>query len=118
MTNILVTGGAGYIGSHTCKALSQAGYNPITYDNLSMGHKHAVKWGPHEVGDIRDTETLSATLEKYKPEAVIHFASKIVVSESVKEPESYYDNNVNGTASLLNVMQTHSVNLVELRRLD
>ena len=112
MINILVTGGAGYIGSHTCKALSQAGYHPITYDNLSNGHKHNVKWGPLEIGDIRDQETLSAAFEKYKPEAVIHFASKIVVSESVKEPESYYDNNVNGTVSLLKVMQTYSVNKI------
>jgi UDP-glucose-4-epimerase GalE len=112
MKNILVTGGAGYIGSHTCKALAQAGYNPITFDNLSAGHEHAVKWGPLEIGDIRDSEILSAVFKQYQPEAVIHFASKIVVSESVKEPESYYDNNVNGTASLLNVMQTHSVNAI------
>ena len=110
--NIIVTGGAGYIGSHTCKALSQTGHTPITYDNLSSGHEHAVKWGPLEIGDIRDEEKLSAIFEKYNPEAVIHFASKIVVSESVKEPESYYDNNVNGTASLLSVMQTHSVNKI------
>ena len=112
MKNILVTGGAGYIGSHTCKALSIAGYNPVTYDNLSMGHEHAVKWGPLEIGDIRDKETLSVVFEKYNPKAVIHFASKIVVSESVKEPESYYDNNVNGTANLLTVMKTHSVNKI------
>ncbi len=112
MVNILVTGGAGYIGSHTCKALSQAGYTPITYDNLSTGHEHAVKWGPLEIGDIRDESALSAIFEKYKLEAVIHFASKIVVSESVKEPESYYDNNVNGTASLLKVMHAQSVNKI------
>ena len=112
MKNILITGGAGYIGSHTCKALAQAGYNPITFDNLSAGHKHAVKWGPLEIGDIRDSEALSKVFKKYKTEAVIHFASKIVVSESVREPESYYDNNVNGTLSLLNVMQTHSINVI------
>lgn len=110
--NILVTGGAGYIGSHTCKALSKAGYKPITFDNMSTGHEHAVKWGPLEVGDIRDAETLSAVFQKYKPEAVIHFASKIVVSESVKVPDSYYDNNVNGTLSLLNAMKTHAVNSI------
>lgn len=112
MKNILVTGGAGYIGSHTCKALAQAGYNPITFDNLSTGHKHAVKWGPLEIGDIRDSEKLSAAFKKHNPEAVIHFASKIVVSESVKEPDDYYDNNVNGTLSLLNVMRAHSVNAI------
>lgn len=114
MKNILVTGGAGYIGSHTCKALSKAGYAPITFDNLSTGNEHAVKWGPLEIGDIRDTEKLSAAFKKYKPEAVIHFASKIVVSESVKEPEVYYDNNVNGTGSLLKVLQTQSVNKIIL----
>lgn len=112
MKNILVTGGAGYIGSHTCKALAQAGYNPITFDNLSTGHEHAVKWGPLETGDIRDNEELSAVFKKYNPEAIIHFASKIVVSESVKEPDDYYDNNVNGTLSLLNVMRAHSVNTI------
>jgi UDP-arabinose 4-epimerase len=107
MKNILVTGGAGYIGSHTCKALAKAGYNPITYDNLSTGHKHAVKWGPLQVGDIRDSEKLSAVFIQYKPEAVIHFASKIVVSESVNNPDEYYDNNVNGTLNILNVMRSH-----------
>lgn len=112
MKNILVTGGAGYIGSHTCKALAQAGYKPIVFDNLSSGHKHAVKWGPLEVGDIRDKEKLSAVFDKYKPEAVIHFASKIVVSESVKIPDEYYDNNVNGTLSLLNVMKQHLVKAI------
>jgi len=109
MTNILITGGAGYIGSHTCKALSKAGYKPITFDNLSTGYEHAVNWGPLEVGDIRDTERLSAVFQQYKPEAVIHFASKIVVSESVKVPDVYYDNNVKGTQSLLDVMKTHEV---------
>ncbi len=112
MKNILVTGGAGYIGSHACKALAKAGYKPITFDNLSTGHEHAVKWGPLEIGDIRDTGKLSLVFEQYKPEAVIHFASKIVVSESVKAPDEYYDNNVNGTLSLLNVMKTHSVNAI------
>jgi UDP-arabinose 4-epimerase len=112
MKNILVTGGAGYIGSHTCKALSNAGYKPITYDNLSTGHQHAVKWGPLEVGDIRDTEKLLAIFKQYKPEAVIHFASKIMVSESVKLPDIYYDNNVNGTLSLLNVMKSQAVNSI------
>ncbi len=112
MKNILVTGGAGYIGSHTCKELSKAGYNPITYDNLSTGHEHAVKWGPLEIGDIRDVEKLAAVFQQYKPEAAIHFASKIVVSESVKIPDEYYDNKGNGTLSLLNVMRAQSVNSI------
>ncbi len=81
----------------------------MTYDNLSNGHKPNVKWGPLEIGDIRDAVKLSAAFEKYNPEAVIHFASKIVVSESVKEPESYYDNRVNDTKNFLEQMQKHSV---------
>jgi UDP-glucose-4-epimerase GalE len=112
MKNILVTGGAGYIGSHTCKVLAKAGYKPVTFDNLSTGHRHTVKWGPLEVGDVRDTEKISTVLKQYKPEAVIHFASKIVVSESANFPDEYYDNNVNGTLSLLNAMKMHPVNAI------
>ena len=67
MTNVLVTGGAGYIGAHTCKALSQAGYTPIAYDNLSNGHPEAVRWGPLEIGDILDRERLEATFRQWRP---------------------------------------------------
>jgi len=75
MKKILVTGGAGYIGSHACKSLAKLGYEPITYDNLTYGHEWAVKWGPFEQGDISDRERLDEVLEKYKPVAIMHFAA-------------------------------------------
>ena len=106
---ILVTGGAGYIGSHCAKALAAAGYEPITYDNLSTGHRDFVKWGPLVEGDIRDLGALSQAFEKYKPVAVMHFASLIAVGESVIRPELYYDINVTGTLVLLNAMHAAGV---------
>lgn len=99
--NILVTGGAGFIGSHACKALAQRGYLPVTYDNLSRGHREAVKWGPLEIGDITDGGRLSAVLTQYRPAAVMHFAALAYVDESVREPLRYYRNNVSGSAALL-----------------
>jgi len=102
---ILVTGGAGYIGSHTCKILRRAGYNPVVYDNLSMGHRHAVKWGELEEGDVRDTARLVEVIEKHKPEAVMHFAAFIAAGESMTNPGKYFDNNVGGTLGLLQAMQ-------------
>jgi UDP-glucose-4-epimerase GalE len=101
MKTVLVTGGAGYIGAHTCKGLFNAGYNPITYDNLSTGHKEFVKWGELVVGDLHDTEKLTKILMKYKPMAVIHFAASAYVGESVENPFKYYRNNVGGTLSLI-----------------
>ena len=98
---ILVTGGAGYIGSHACKALAAAGMEPVVYDNLSRGNRWAVKWGPLEVGDIGDPARVGAVLEQYKPAAVIHFAAFAYVGESVENPNLYYLNNVCGSASLL-----------------
>ena len=74
MKNVLVTGGAGYIGSHACKALAKSGYFPIAYDNMIYGNQWAVQWGPHEKGDIRDKERIREVMEKYKPDSVIHFA--------------------------------------------
>ena len=79
---VLVTGGAGYIGSHTCKALAQAGYQPVVYDNLMHGHAWAVKWGPLEAGDIRDASRLGEVFSLYKPAAVLHFAGLAYVGES------------------------------------
>lgn len=107
--NILITGGAGYIGSHTSKALSQHGYTPITYDNLSTGHRYAVKWGPLEEDDINDSQRLAEVISKFKPEAVIHFAAHSLVGESVENPAKYYSNNVGGTLSLLKAMQAHGI---------
>lgn len=102
---ILVTGGAGYIGSHTCKALKAAGYQPITYDNLSTGHRHAVQWGPLEMGDVRDEERLYAVIEKHQPAAIIHFAALAYIGESEQFPIDYYKTNVVGTLSLLSAMK-------------
>ncbi len=104
---ILVVGGAGYIGSHTAKALSEAGMQPVVVDDLSTGHDWAVKWGPLERCDIRDGAALDAVFESHAPDAVLHFASKINVGESVTAPEIYYDTNVTGTLSLLDAMRRH-----------
>lgn len=102
--NILVTGGAGFIGSHVCKALAAAGYRPITYDNLSRGHSEAVKWGPLELGDIGDPVQVRKILESYRPLAVMHFAAYAYVGESVAKPLLYYQNNVAGSISLLQAL--------------
>ena len=99
--NILVTGGAGYIGSHVCKALAAKGFLPITYDNLCRGNRWAVKWGPFEEGDITDGQRVLAVLERYRPRAVMHFAAYAYVSESVERPALYYENNFTGTIRLL-----------------
>jgi UDP-arabinose 4-epimerase len=108
-SHILVTGGAGYIGSHTCKTLAQAGYLPITYDNLVYGHRWSVKWGPLEVGDLADRQRLDAVIEKYNPEAVIHFAAYAYVGESIENPGKYYRNNVGNTLTLLEAMRDHGI---------
>ena len=112
MINVLVTGGAGYIGSHTCKALSRAGFTPVTYDNLVYGHEWAVKWGALEKGDILDSPRLSHVIATYKPVAVIHFAAFAYVGESVENPAKYYRNNVAGTLSLLDAMHNNGVDKI------
>ncbi len=106
---ILVTGGAGYIGSHTCKILAANGYEPVTYDNLIAGHRDAVQWGPFVAGDILDTGRTAAALAEYQPEAVIHFAAFAYVGESVEDPAKYYHNNVAGTLSLLDACRATGV---------
>ncbi len=106
---VLVTGGAGYIGSHTCKVLAKSGFLPVTYDNLSTGHAYAVKWGPFVQGDLADRVRLSETIETYKPKAVLHFAADALVVESVENPAKYYRNNVAGTLSLLEAMRQHNL---------
>lgn len=105
MKHVIVTGGAGYVGSHACKALAQRGYLPIVLDNLSRGHREAVKWGPLEVGDIQEHEWLRRMLGFYEPVAVMHFAAYAYVGESVRFPQAYYRNNVHGTLCLLEVMR-------------
>jgi UDP-arabinose 4-epimerase len=107
--HILVTGGAGYIGSHTCKALARAGYAPVAYDNLVYGHPWAVQWGPLEVGDILDRDRLDEVLDRYRPAAVLHFAAFAYVGESVAEPARYYRNNVAGSLNLLEAMLDHEI---------
>jgi len=101
---ILVTGGAGYIGSHACKALASAGYEPVVYDNLSHGHRRAVRWGPFEEGDIADVAKISDVIARHAPIALMHFAGFTSVAESVADPLLYYRNNVSGTAALLTAM--------------
>jgi UDP-glucose-4-epimerase GalE len=103
--SVLVTGGAGYIGSHCCKALFEAGYNPVCYDNLSTGHRNFVKWGPFVAGDIRDTAKVTETLLRHDVVAVMHFAAFSLVGESVSDPQKYYLNNLAGTLSLLQGMR-------------
>lgn len=106
---ILVTGGAGYIGSHTCKALAKAGYTPVVYDNLSNGHAYAIKWGPFVHADLNDFAKLHEAFSLYKPKAVIHFAADALVVESVANPGKYYRNNVGSTIALLEAMRDHEV---------
>ncbi len=101
MTNILVTGGAGYIGSHACKALAAAGYTPVTYDNLITGWQDAVKFGPFEQGELTDRGRLDQVFAAYNPAAVMHFAALSQVGESMRLPELYWHNNVAGSLSLM-----------------
>jgi UDP-arabinose 4-epimerase len=109
MSHILVTGGAGYIGSHTCKALAGAGMTPVTFDNLSRGHADFVRWGPFVVGDILDSIALDKAIKEYRPTAVIHFAAFAYVGESVADPLSYYRNNACGMVNVLDAMARNGV---------
>ena len=102
---VLVTGGAGYIGAHTCKLLSARGLTPVCFDNLVFGHRDAVQWGPLEKGDLQDRSRLTEVLRRYRPEAVVHFAAFAYVGESVENPGKYYRNNVVGTLNLLEAMR-------------
>ncbi len=109
MKNILVVGGAGYIGSHVVKMLAAQGYNPVVYDNLSKGHREAVQGHPFELGDLGDKTRLAEVFKKYGIEAVMHFAAFIEVGESVKEPSKYYHNNVAKVLNLLDAMHENAV---------
>ncbi|MEN9216075.1 MAG: UDP-glucose 4-epimerase GalE [Gloeomargarita sp. HHBFW_bins_162] len=102
--SILVTGGAGYIGSHTCKALAQAGFTPVVLDNFSTGHRWAVQWGESITGDLADQELLVDVLKKYGIQAVMHFAAYAYVGESMGNPSKYYRNNLVNTLNLLDAM--------------
>lgn len=106
---ILVTGGAGYIGSHTCKLLAARGFKPVVFDNLVHGHREFVKWGPFERGDLADSERLDEALATHRPAAVVHFAAFCYVGESVTNPSKYYRNNVISTVNLLDAMDRHGV---------
>ncbi|MGX8008618.1 UDP-glucose 4-epimerase GalE [Mesorhizobium sp. ORM8.1] len=106
---ILVTGGAGFIGSHTCKRLAAAGYLPVVYDNLSRGNEKAVAWGPLFVGDIRDRHALDEAIGRYRPRAIIHFAALAYVGESVHEPAEYYSTNVAGTVAVLDAARAAAI---------
>ena len=109
MSCILVTGGAGYIGSHTCKALRRAGFTVVTYDNLARGNPEAVKWGVLEVGELADGARLRAALVRHRPAAIVHFAALAYVGESNENPAAYYRNNIGGTAELLDAMREYEV---------
>ena len=103
--NILVTGGAGYIGSHICKNLKLNNFNPISYDDLSTGKRNFVKWGPLVVGDILDQKKLVKVMKEYDVKVVVHLAAKSLVEESDKKLKYYFNNNVIGTAILLEAMK-------------
>lgn len=107
--NVVVTGGAGFIGSHVCKALYEEGYQPVVIDNLSTGHRGFVQWGPLHQMDIRETDTLSRLLLELRPLCVFHMAASINVRESMTDPSKYYHNNVIATLSLLDAMVASNI---------
>jgi UDP-arabinose 4-epimerase len=112
MQTVLVTGGAGFIGSHTCKALAARGFLPVAFDDLSRGHAEFVRWGPLVEGDILNPAHLDAAFERYRPGAVIHFAALAYVGESVSQPLAYYRVNVAGLVNVLEAMLRHGAGSV------
>ncbi len=111
---IMVTGGAGFIGSHACKALSDAGHLPVTLDDLSTGNRDAVKWGPLAVAGLQDTKAVAAALQAHGVRMVMHFAASAYVGESMRDPALYYLNNVGGMTSLLAACRAARVDKVIL----
>jgi UDP-arabinose 4-epimerase len=109
---VLVTGGAGYVGSHVCKAFHRSGVTPVTLDNLSTGHRQAVKWGPLEIGDVRNEDFVADVMLRHKASAVLHFAALSLVGESATKPHEYYDNNVNGAITLVAAMRRCGVSRI------
>lgn len=108
-STVLVTGGAGYIGSQTCKALARGGFRPVVYDDLSHGHAEAVRWGPFIRGDVRNPEALTAAMLAHRPCAIVHFAGLIEVGRSARQPDLFWDHNLNGTAAVLTAMRAAGV---------
>ncbi len=107
--DVLVTGGAGYIGSHVCKALAESGYTPITYDDLSIDNRRAVRWGPLEVGDIRDPARLNEVFLRHRPAGVLHFAALSLVGESMIDPARYWNLNLQGAQCVFDAARRHGV---------
>src|ERR1700720_2637989 len=116
METVLVTGGAGFIGSHTCKALAASGWLPVAFDDLSRGHADFVRWGPLVKGDILETAALDAAFEQHRPGAVIHFAALAYVGESMSRPLDYYRINVAGLVNVLEAMMRHGTPITTLDR--
>ena len=106
---VLVAGGAGYIGSHVCKAVAEAGFIPVCYDTLEKGHDWAVRWGPLERGDIGDAARLDEVFARHRPRAIVHLAGYIEVGESVRQPDRYLHNNATKTAALIEAALRHGV---------
>ena len=114
MPTVLVTGGAGYLGAHACLALAQAGFAPVAFDDLSNGHREHVQWGALEVGDINDAGRLDEVFAKHKPVAVLHFAARIEVGESTRDPGAFFKTNVGGTITLIEAARRAGVNALVL----
>src|SRR5476651_1868523 len=112
MARILITGGAGYVGSHCAKALANAGHEIVVFDSLLFGHSEFVRWGELIKGDLRDAAALDAVFTSYRFDAVMHFAALAYVGESVREPGRYYDVNVHGTRMLLDAMMRAGVRVI------
>lgn len=109
--NVLVTGGAGYIGSHTVKALIEAGHTPVVFDDLSTGHRESIGDVPFVLGNVADREAVAGALEEYAIDAVMHFAAKSLVGESMEHPAKYYVNNLAGGIALLEAVRQRGVRL-------
>ena len=108
--HVIVTGGAGYIGSHACKALAEAGFTPVCYDNLATGNRWAgARYGPLELGDILDQARLAEVMARWRPLAIMHFAALALVGELMTEPALYYRNNTTGALNLLDAARHHGL---------
>ena len=110
--NVLVTGGAGYIGSHTCKHLAASGHTPVVFDNLTQGHEWAVNWGPLERGSLNDPARLAEVFAAHSVDAVIHFAASALVGESMSHPGKYFRNNTLGSFNLIEAMREAGVGIL------